>query len=421
MDLMHNRHKLEMEREQAQEYRKKFYSSGAGGFQGAGGGSFSNSGGAPGYSVPSSYTPSSYNAPGGSGSTGDGVSRVYTPYNPNEDPVLKVSGSSSGLKWGASGPESSSSSNVVSSGQGGSTYNITNNNNINYNYGSNITAISSDGSGSVPTFHDVEKAKKEAAANQSYAASALGYLGSGAGAVASGLGKNIPGAGRSLNTVAQTLQSSKGLAQVSDSIKRNTGLDIHKALGGKTAVELAEERLKKEQTDARGGYGGGYGGYQGISIPLTPAAGSSSTQNNQVTGQGEKLNVGSSSKYGQQWGPSSQQEEAPKEVAPTQKLFQAPVPTGTKKRLDDDSDDEDDKPQKVEAPKAPPKKEADLLDLNASEPPKDLLTDLGGSSSTQQQSNLLDMGVSMNQSENSMQLLGMGQPAATNQDLLQST
>lgn len=32
MDLMHNRHKLEMEREQAQEYRKKFYSGGAGGF-----------------------------------------------------------------------------------------------------------------------------------------------------------------------------------------------------------------------------------------------------------------------------------------------------------------------------------------------------------------------------------------------------
>lgn len=86
MDLMHNRHKLELEREQAQEYRKKFYSGAAGGFQGAGGGSFSNAGDkAHGYSVPSSYsTPSQYSAPAGGGSQptgGDGVSRVYTPYN----------------------------------------------------------------------------------------------------------------------------------------------------------------------------------------------------------------------------------------------------------------------------------------------------------------------------------------------------
>jgi hypothetical protein len=36
------------------------------------------------------------------------------------------------------------------------------------------------------------------------------------------------------------------LAKASESIKRNTGLDIHKAIGGKTAVEIAEERLKKE-------------------------------------------------------------------------------------------------------------------------------------------------------------------------------
>ena len=65
---------------------------------------------------------------------------------------------------------------------------------------------------------------------------------------------------------------------MSDSIKRNTGLDIHSALGGKTAVQLAEERLKKEQEEAQGSYGGGYGGYQGISIPLTPALGSESSQ-----------------------------------------------------------------------------------------------------------------------------------------------
>lgn len=57
MDLMHNRHKLEAEREQATEYRKKFYSGAAGGFQGAGGGSFSNAGDGHGYNVPSAYTP----------------------------------------------------------------------------------------------------------------------------------------------------------------------------------------------------------------------------------------------------------------------------------------------------------------------------------------------------------------------------
>ena len=55
--------------------------------------------------------------------------------------------------------------NVLASGPSVNQANNTNNNNINYNYGSNITAISSDGTGSVPTFHDLEKAKKEAAAN----------------------------------------------------------------------------------------------------------------------------------------------------------------------------------------------------------------------------------------------------------------
>lgn len=42
------------------------------------------------------------------------------------------------------------------------------------------------------------------------------------------------------------MQSSKILAKASDTIKRNTGLDIHRAIGGKTAAEIAEERLKKE-------------------------------------------------------------------------------------------------------------------------------------------------------------------------------
>ena len=128
MDLMHNRHKLEIERDQAQEYRKKFYSSMSGGFSGAGGGSYSNADAGHGYSVPSSYQPSSYTGPSAgssmAGAGGDGVSKVYSPYNAADDPVLKVP-TSGALKWGAGG----STSNVMSStGAGGSTYNITNNN-----------------------------------------------------------------------------------------------------------------------------------------------------------------------------------------------------------------------------------------------------------------------------------------------------
>jgi hypothetical protein len=42
------------------------------------------------------------------------------------------------------------------------------------------------------------------------------------------------------------MQGSKILAKASDTIKRNTGLDLHKAIGGKTAADIAEERLKKE-------------------------------------------------------------------------------------------------------------------------------------------------------------------------------
>lgn len=57
---------------------------------------------------------------------GDGVTKVYSPYNAADDPVLKVP-TSGALKWGAAG--STSTSNVMSStGAGGSTYNITNNN-----------------------------------------------------------------------------------------------------------------------------------------------------------------------------------------------------------------------------------------------------------------------------------------------------
>lgn len=305
---------------------------------------------------------------------------MYSPYNPADDPVLKVP-TKGALKWGAGGATSSSSNVMSSAGQPGSTYNITNNNNINYNYGSNITAISSDGGGSVPTFHDLDKAKREAAkaGGASYAANALGYVGSSLGSVSSGVASSAGG----LSSVTKSLQTSKGLAQVSDTIKRNTGLDIHRALGGKTAVQLAEDRLQREQEQSRGGYGG----YQGVSIPLTPALGSGSEAAKGASGSGymaptETLKVGATSKYNHSWGPSAAAEEEPPKLVQTQKLFRGIEPQ--KKRLDDDTDEEDEKPKKVaakeeEAPKKkeakPKKEEVDLLNMDA-EPPKDLLSDM---------------------------------------------
>ena len=94
-DLIHNPHKLEIERHEALEYRKKFYPT-SNSFAGTGAGSFGSA----------TYKPSNF-----SGNNPSDV-KVYSPY---------VEGTPSS-----------------------STYNITNNNNINYNYGSNITAISSD-------------------------------------------------------------------------------------------------------------------------------------------------------------------------------------------------------------------------------------------------------------------------------------
>jgi len=43
------------------------------------------------------------------------------------------------------------------------------------------------------------------------------------------------------------------LATASDAIKRNVGVDIRRALGGKTAVEIAEDRLKADQAANGGG------------------------------------------------------------------------------------------------------------------------------------------------------------------------
>jgi len=422
MDLMHNRQKLEAERDQATEYRKKFYSgAGGGGFQGAGGGSFSNAGAGHGYTVPSAYapTPSAYSGPSSSTQPkmADGVSKVYSPYNPADDPVLKVP-TKGALKWGAGGPTSSSSN---ATGSGG----IASNSNTSYNYGSNITAMSSDGGGTVPTFHDLGRKKDAAkAGGPSYASSTLGYIGNSVGSVASGVSSS-----GGLSSVTKSLQTSKGLAQMSDSLKRHTGLDIHRALGGKTAVELAEDRLQRDQAQSRGGYGGSYSGYQGVSIPLTPAPGSGSQATAAASGSGysapsETLKVGAGSKYNHSWGPSAAAEEEPPKLVQTQKLFQGIAPQ--KKRMDDDSDEEDDQPKKIVAKKtaeaAPPKQEAqpkkeevDLLDMNASEPPKDLLGEMtaGGG----QQNNLLDMGPGT-QTGNSTNVLDLGQPS---QDLLGQT
>jgi len=97
LDLIHNPHKLEIERQAAVEYRNKFYPSSSG-YAGSGAGSVGSS----------SYN----NNPTSAGA------KTYSPYGNDS--------------------------------QTGSTYNITNNNNINVNYGSNITALSSEGN--VPTF-----------------------------------------------------------------------------------------------------------------------------------------------------------------------------------------------------------------------------------------------------------------------------
>ena len=170
--------------------------------------------------------------------------------NQNSDsskPSLASQGSSlntgGNTTWG-----SGSGSSSTPSGSG-STYNITNNNNINYNYGSNITAISNDGP--VPTFQDIDKQRKKNANS-----------GGGLGGLSSAIGSS--GIGQS---VSNAVTSSTYLTSASDTIHRTVGVDIRRAMGGKTQVEIAEERLRAEQAaNSASGYGGG--GYQGISIPI---------------------------------------------------------------------------------------------------------------------------------------------------------
>lgn len=127
LDLLHNKHKLDIEREQALEYRQKFYPS-SGGYAGSGAGSVG-----------------SHTYGGGGYSGGGGASKTYSPYSQADSGTPSTTLNSKGGSWGPPKPE-------------GSTYNITNNNNINYNYGSNITAISSEGS--VPTFQEMEQQRK---------------------------------------------------------------------------------------------------------------------------------------------------------------------------------------------------------------------------------------------------------------------
>lgn len=75
-------------------------------------------------------------------------------------------------------------------------------------------------------------------------------------------------------------------------------------MGGKTAVEIAEERLKADQ-DANGGYGYG-GGYQGISIPIDYSTPSSSTNKGPaVSSGGESLKI--NTKAGAPWGSQNAQ------------------------------------------------------------------------------------------------------------------
>jgi len=191
LDLLHNPHKLETERKSAAEYRHKFYPSS--GYVGSGGGSIGSS----------SYTPSRQEG-----------TKTYQPYSSSDVPA-------------------SSSSIASPSEQPGSTYNITNNNNINYNYGSNITAIQSENSNSFE--------KKRAEANQ-------GYFGSVTSAISSS---------KYLQDASKMMEKSAMLQNANDTLKRTVGVDIRKAIGGKTAAEIAEARLKSDTDLNR--FGGGRG------------------------------------------------------------------------------------------------------------------------------------------------------------------
>ena len=57
---------------------------------------------------------------------------------------------------------------------------------------------------------------------------------------------SVAGKSEYLQSAAKAVTNSSVLTSASDTIKRNVGVDIRSALGGKSAVEIAEERLKKD-------------------------------------------------------------------------------------------------------------------------------------------------------------------------------
>ena len=76
-------------------------------------------------------------------------------------------------------------------------------------------------------------------------------------------------------SAAKAVTNSTYVTAASDTIRRNVGVDIRKALGGKSAVEIAEERLKQD-LEKNASYGGYSGGYQGVQIPIDQSAGHTS-------------------------------------------------------------------------------------------------------------------------------------------------
>ena len=109
-------------------------------------------------------------------------------------------------------------------------------------------------------------------------------------------------------------------------------------MGGKSAVEIAEERLRQDQS-SYGGYGGG-GGYQGISIPTNdkPSYGGGSSSQS-YGGGSSSLKIQSKG----QWGAKEREEPAPPKKE-TNNLFGSMKVNDGKKRMDDDSDYDDDQP-----------------------------------------------------------------------------
>ena len=66
------------------------------------------------------------------------------------------------------------------------------------------------------------------------------------------------------------INKSKTFAYANDSIKRTVGIDIRKAMGGKTVAEIAEDRLKND-VKQKASYNG-MSGYQGVQIPVGSAS-----------------------------------------------------------------------------------------------------------------------------------------------------